>query len=891
MSVSRYVSAAQTARIPVHEALAHTLAGKSRVLGRALASDPALLDEISRDPFFQSPKPPQTYLDEAHALDIGDGGPLRRWRRRELIRIVLREAHDRDLRTTLIELSDLASAAIEAALQAVERTMTESHGPRPCGFCVMGMGKLGGRELNLSSDVDLIYLYEADIDGSTHGWFRRFSERVTRLLSEITAAGFVYRVDLNLRPEGRTGPICNSLAACERYYEAWGHAWERVAWLRARPVAGDLALGETLLRSLEPFVYRRHLDLGALEEIADMKAQIDEKAAHTSEFDIKLGAGGIREVEFLAQTLQLVHGWRRPALRTRDTLEALERLVLSGLISQLEQSELADAYLFLRAVENQIQLVEERQTHLLPEPGEALDFIASALGYDSADALVVDLAAHRGRVSMRWALLFGHREKESQPAPMPPALAASPHLAALEQSPKSPLHPRRRFRHKQVARVLLEELPRTGDPEQAMIQLRDLIRALPRASGLWDFMDAHPVRLRALLHLLGASRLLGGIVARNPALLDGVVLGGGGSPRPAPDVLKRAFANRQGDTEQQLAQLRSLHQGEVLRIGFYDVAGELSGDEVSVQLTTLAEVTLDAVLELSIAEVEVRYGRPDGRLAVVAFGRLGAREMAYGSDLDLLFLYEGQMGAWARVCHRLINGLSLSMAAGRLYEVDTRMRPSGNQGALLVTPDGLARHYRERSQVWEQQAVLKARYVAGDAELGACIDTVRAEVLSAERDPAQTRLEVERIRARVQQERARENTTHVDLKYGHGGLLELDLALQTLWLLDGGRSLPQEPLNTGSALQALEMIGVLQEPVAQQLREAYHVLRKLESRMRIAYGRPNSRISLVGPTAELLARRMGFHDLPGRTAAHALIDAYRRHVGVIHAIYERTIEG
>ncbi|MFT7623330.1 MAG: glutamate-ammonia-ligase adenylyltransferase, partial [Myxococcota bacterium] len=668
-----------------HRFAIETLKRRSRSLARAVARDPRVLDEIAEGSFATAHKPAEAYVQEALVLDPDDAyGELRRWRRRELIRIVLRDTATGDTSQTLRELSYLADAAIEAAGRYAVVGMAHRHGPPPCDWVVMALGNLGSSELNLSGDVDLIYVYESDEPPDAHRWFRRFFERLSRLLGDQTPDGFVYRIDLSLRPEGATGALCNSLDACERYYEAWGHPWERVAWLRARPVAGSASLGARVSAAMLPFVYRRSLDHRTLDELSVMKAEIDATAAE-SERDLKRGEGGIGAVEFFVHALQLVHGGRIPALRTRGTPDTLKRLALSGLVGEAERRALADAYLFFRAVENQLQLVEEEQTHTLPPD---LEFVATALGTDAA-ALEGSLKRHREAVKTVWSRLFSganalpRRER-------PWTAKEAEHLEALGRNPRSPWHESNRTRDADVARQLELALAEAADPEQALALLRDLVSALPGRGGFWPFLKAHPRRLRALVHLLGTSRFLGSLVARDPSLLEHVVLGAGGAARRSVQAVREALSELPEGAEAALKALRHRHDAELLRIGFFDVAGELSLEEVARELTGLADETIAAVLDVVRTEVD-----PEGTagcVAVVAFGRLGAREMSWGSPVDLVFVYEGDMLRCSRLAQRVISGLSEHMTTGRLYEVDSRRRLDGphrlaqTEGPELITP-------------------------------------------------------------------------------------------------------------------------------------------------------------------------------------------------------------
>ena len=849
---------------------------RSRFLSEAVGRDPGLLAAVL--PALDRSTPLEALREEVLALgpDPIDAS-LRRWRLRHTLRVCLRHLCGADLMDVMAELSDLADAAIAAAVAAAARETAVGHGPQPGGLVVMGMGKLGARELNLSSDVDLIYLYEEDRDEKTHAWFRRCFQRATQLLGQLGPDGFVYRVDLGLRPEGSTGPICNSIAATERYYEAWGHSWERIAWLRARPVAGDLALGQAFLESLQPFVYRRHLDVAALGEVRTMKAEIDRKAAQRGGWDVKLGAGGIREIEFFSQALQLVHGGRMPALRERRTLVTLDRLALAGLIPATVRDALGAAYVFLREVEHAIQLVDYRQTHAIPSEAGAIGRVVRTLGLRDEAALESELASHRSAVARIWAGLLGDAEApEDREDPAAGAWAANPevapHLEALRRSPRSPLNPG--FPEgARLTRALLREVAEAAAPVQALVLLRDLVRSTAVPAAVWGFLGAHPSRLRALVQLFGSSRFLGEHLAAAPMLLEQVLYGALRSAGlgPLPD-----------DTEEALLALRTVQRAKLVSIGYFDLGGALDADEVARRLTVLAEEVL--------REVVTRVRRDvvgDGMLQVAAYGRLGAGEMTYASDLDLLFLYGGDRVAWTRACQRIISGLSLQMATGRLYEVDMRLRPSGSQGPLMVTREAFFDYYTRKAAVWERLALLRARPVAGDPD-----DTLArtvAEVLRSPPEDTVVRDEVRRIRERQRREVSHEGPAVIDVKYGTGGLMELDLVVQVLRLRHGGAEGVAVARGTRQAIDVLAAHGILEPAMAESLRLAYHDLRRFESRLRIAHGRPIHSVRVDGPDARRLAGRLGFHDLPGRSGVQAMVERYRGRAAAVGSIFERVI--
>jgi glutamate-ammonia-ligase adenylyltransferase len=912
----RYLEATREAGAPVHLEAARTVITRSRFLGRLIARAPSVLDEVVTSPWAERDKPADAYHKEAMALDhaVVDSA-LRQWRHREILRICLRETQTGDIREAMVALSDLAAATLEKAFESASLELAPRFGPPPCPWVVMGMGKLGGRELNLSSDIDVIYFYESDEGDETHQWFSRVFERVTRMLSHVTPDGFVFRVDLGLRPEGRSGPVCNSVTAGLRYYEAWGHSWERVAWIRARPVAGDLALGESLLESLEPFVFRRHLDLAALEEVCAMKTEIDRIATHNSERNIKLGPGGIREVEFYTQALQLVHGGRQPNVRDRDTIGGLDRLMVSGIVTHDDRDALASAYLFLRALEHQLQLVDDRQTHDLPHSEEEQRFVASALGYDDWEQVVTELDSHRSAVTARWTHLFEGEQTEVQARRLGDIDAVVDgtadvdalsrlgygggddsqrtleHFNALRRSIKSPFHPRRRHRERETCRVIAGEMAAVPDTDQAFTLLRQLIRTLRADAPIWSFFRGHPNRLKSLVHLFGSSRFLGRIAAQDPRFLAPLIVGTGDVQimRRTDEELATTLARRAtDDVEGALARLRWHHHAELLRTGFYDIAGALSRAEVEAELTLLAEHVLRAVVDIATSEHVERFGALDGSVAAIGLGRLGAREMTYGSDLDLLFLYEGDREQCTRLCRRIVGGLTLQMATGRLYEVDMRLRPSGSRGPLSVTPTALRRHYEDSAAVWAQQALLRGRFVVGDAALGDAFDGLVNDILDAPRDEHRVHTEVRRVRDRLLSEVAKEGAGAFDLKFGLGGLMEIDLIVQTLRLLGTTQSRAARITHTTDAINALQSMGALSAEEAQSLGDAYNYLRRLESRLRIAHDQPIHRVDIDAADFAHLVRRMGYHDLPGHPARDVLLETYRQHTKAVHALYEQV---
>lgn len=896
---------------------------------------------------------------------------LRALRNREMLRIASRELAGEDLRETMRELTNLASALCDGALSVAARDAMARFGtPRTAtGVCragIMGMGKLGGGELNLSSDIDLIYLYETDegaTDGvlpatlrplpnltprpvSLHEYHVRLFETLTALLGRPTQDGFCFRVDLGLRPEGIHGPVCNSIAAAEAYYEQWGHPWERVAWLRARPVAGDLALGEAFLDAIRPFVYRRSLDPGAIDEIGRMKAQIDQRATRATRpgergFDLKLGEGGIREIEFFVNALQLVWGGRAPHVRDVSTLRALDRMMFAGLIRPDDHEALRDAYLLLRRVEHRLQMREDAQVYALPTDPAALDSLARGMGIpgipsggtlsagtpssgaSAGERLLALIAAHARRVSTIFRGLL-----HAQVAPDPGAELASvaldeqsPHEArrdalrslgfaqpdaaldlirSLQHIPSSPLHARHVARQGALARTLLCDVARSSAPDQALIRLRDLIRTLQDGSSVYGLLrDSAPVR-RMLITLFAASPFLAQAVIRRPTLLDTLVFQGRGPACKARDDMDAELGRLLdgADLGTGLDLCRRFHTEELVRIGLLDMAGALDVESVGHQLTDLADTLVAAVLRLTRQDLVATHGPMAGALAIFGFGRLGAREMGYGSDLDILFVYGGSAahdpaldrhGWFTRLAQRLITNVSCLLPGGRLYEVDTRLRPSGSRGPLVTSLDALRAYHEGSAALWERQALIKCRFVAGDATLAAPMRELLDRVVFIAQ-PASTLVpEMRRIRSRVESEVAREGGGTYNPKLGRGGIMDVEHIVQLLQLVHGAAHPELRSGSTFEALRAIKQSRILPAQAATTLLDAYSFLRRLENRIRVVSDRPPTSLSALDTRSNDLvrvARCMGYGDQPGEPATRQLLVHYERHTGSVRTLYD-----
>ena len=906
------------------------ISAASRFLAQIIAARTRLLDLLASSQFPERPAP----LRASRCKDgVSFARRLRAHKQVEMLRIALNDLSGASIPDVTRDLSRLAERAFEAAVQFHYRRLCALHGPPaersaggPSGFCVLGMGKLGGEELNFSSDADVLYVY--DKDGRTQGanpidhfaFYARLAEAVTSSVGSPGATpegGFVFRVDLDLRPEGRSGPIVNAIRGLELYYESQGAAWERFALLKARPIAGDLDAGEDALRRLVPFVFRKYFDLKAIDEMRQLKARAEKEAARAPGIDLKLGRGGIREIEFFVQALQLLHGGRDPNLRVRGTMKALDRLLYAGLISSRDRDELAEAYVVLRRLEHRVQMLAERQTHSMPEDVRENQRLARRTGYQDASAMSADLALHRSRVEARFKDLL-RVASGSGPSEDPRAAAAADPDATPEQraaalaelgfdQPDASAEELARLAQKRgtpfqqaqpLGAALVTELAAAPDPDQALRHLADLYGGPVHPHATSELLAQSPRTTRLLISLFGSSDYLSRQLLTHPELIDQLVLRGAAALVRERADLRDDLANRLRplsplDVEAALTELRRFRNEEVLRIALHDVAGALAVEQVSRQLSDLADACVDACFALARAEIEKRYGKRDAEMVVLALGKLGGRELGYHSDLDLLFLYSsaGEHGAnheyFARIAQKLISHLTLPLREGFLYRIDTRLRPSGSAGPLVVSFDALASYHGREARLWERQALLRLRPVAGDEAL---FERAFAQVIepSVYRpiDRAAAAKELLSMRERIEREIADESPGRYNSKLGRGGLVDVEFAVQFLQLAHGADDPQIRSANTPQALGLLLEHGHLAAQDHAPLARGYRFLRRLESRLRIVRDRSVDRLPEGGAELLRLARRMGYS---GPRAGDDLLSDYQRTAAGIRQAFLRVL--
>jgi glutamate-ammonia-ligase adenylyltransferase len=838
----------------------------------ALRADPALLTaaglERLRDPASAGAR---SAVLRRTAGDMF--AALRRFRRAEAVRLVFRDVNGLDEVTdTLAATSELYEVLIAAALAHAERAARARHGtPRdaqglPQALVVFALGKLGGGELNFSSDVDLVLAYPEA--GATDGarpldnaeFFTRVAREFVRLLTEVTADGIAARVDLRLRPFGDSGPVVASFAAMEQYYQREGRDWERYAWIKARPVAGDMAAGKRLLETLRPFVYRRYFDYTALTGLRDMKAMIDAEVARRDRADdLKLGAGGIREIEFVVQLQQLIRGGRDASLRVHGLLPALAACTARGYLTHYQCRSLRAAYLFLRKLENRVQMFADRQVHTVPADAAARERIARALGCAGWVELAVKLNVERDRVSAIFAEVLqpqgGERTDAARPSngvgaalwrhategdldgsmlhdagfvPPESCLDALHHVRAMHG-----LSARSARRIEQLMPDLIDAAVATTDPVDALVRLCRLVQAVARRSAYLALLQEQPAARARVAALCAESAFLAERMIAHPLRLDDVLapriehLVHGVAGLRVDLAQQISAASPGGDPEAVLGAIAEWRGSYRMRTGLAFRDRAMDAVTAARALAEVADAVTGAVLDLAMADLVAQHGHLPGAgsgIAVLGYGSLGGMELGFNSDLDLVFVYDSARGDatsdgarpldgarwYARLAQRVVHWLSSPTRGGRLYEVDTRLRPDGGKSLLVASLPAFIAYQRERAWTWEQQALVRARVVAGDAVLAGGFGDARGTLLQQRRDRAQVIADVCRMRAEWRKQRDRSDAASLDLKQGAGALLDIQFLLQGL-VLQHANALPELAAHgdTPGLLAACVATGVL----------------------------------------------------------------------------------
>lgn len=893
---------------------------------------------------------------------------LRRYKVEQILRIGSRDLCGlAELEEVTADLSGLAAASLQRAYEVCRRQLQDEYGeplekdaeglPRPAEMTILGMGKLGGNELNFSSDIDLIFCYSST-DGETsggsrgekislHRYFVKLAELVSRALSQVTEDGFVFRVDTRLRPDGNSGDLAISVGGAEAYYESWGQSWERAAMIKARPVAGSIALGIELLKRLKPFIYRRYLDFGMIEDIKLMKQKINAslRREQEGERNLKLGRGGIREIEFFIQALQLVNAGTRPQLQYRNSLRMLHLLQEEDLIPVAEGRILSDAYRFLRTVEHRIQLVQEQQTHSLPIRPEELLALARRSGFADTESFCAELERHRQGVSNIFKDLFHSAEEEE--LPIRPEVnfifdrESDPDLvkdlleekgfsnpaAAYESlnllrggDPHKRLTERGRRCLERLAPLLMGELLDSPNPDQALNNLELFIRGIRARTSYFSLLAENPEIVKLLIALFSSSQFLSRIFIQRPELLDTLVARSYAVEAKDRAQIAASLAEQMalaGDYEAQLDGLRRFRNEEFLRIALSDLHGHLKQGKGANQLSWVAEVCLEQAVRMARQELVGRFGAPfsatvgedatETAFAIIGMGKLGGLELNYHSDLDIIFIYdsEGQTRPtagtdpkrfrqlsnheyFAKLAQRIITTLTLVTREGFVYKIDTRLRPSGNQGPLVTSLRAFTRYHQETAQSWERQAMTKARVVCGPPEFSTRLQALISTLAFERPVPDNLQAEIYRLRGRMEKEIARETQDHFNIKTGRGGMVDVEFITQYLQLRHAWQIKDLRRQNTLELLKVIADNGILPAADAEQLIEGYKFLRRLENRLRLLHDQSINDLPSESRGLRKMTRSLGYGKR-GVAPEKEFLEEYRSITGGIRALFEHCL--
>jgi len=866
----------------------------SHSLLAVLERDNVALDML-RGPALHTPTTVEDLVAQAQSLlTVEDQiAALRRWKHRQVVRIAGRDLLGlADLRTVGAELAGVAQACLNVALGIAAPAVP---------IAVIGMGKLGGNELNYASDVDVVFVHDGDSAEA-----ERTARALMRAMTEPTRDGIVFRTDADLRPEGRSGALSRTLGSYSTYWQRWAQTWELQALIKARPVAGDPQLGEAFVAGASPFVWPDVLDPSAVREVRAMKVRTEQMLSRQGleTRELKRGYGGIRDIEFAVQLLQLVHGRHDHSIRARGTLDALEQLANGGYVTIDDARQLDDAYVWLRTVEHRLQLVDELQTHTLPADVGARTHLARVLGYRDQRgpsalehfdaehqrhqtivraiheklffAPLLDTLAGVGALSMHAAqerlIAFGFRDVERTRAALEELTAGLTRRSRVMQ---------------QLLPAILGWLSAAPDPDLGLLALRRLTEGYQRSSTLARRFRESPIAAERTCRLLGSSRILAEELYRQPSFVDALADDSSGtSPVLTTEMTRAELVTealdsldwREDDTGRRSG-LRRFKRRHLLRIGARDVLGFAALDTAGRELSCLA----DACVEGALRSLE-----PTLPFAVIGLGRLGGAELSYASDIDVIFVYDGanaqDFATAERTATALVGAIGDSTAEGRTFRVDTRLRPEGAQGPLARSLGGFETYFEQWAQTWEFQALTKARCVAGDAALGERFVALAHRFVYRDPFPEHWRRDVRRMKARIERERIPPGEDpQFHLKLGRGSLSDIEFTVQLEQLAHGGVHRDVREPSTLRALDALVEIGAISREDAQALRESFVLCEQARNYRYLLTGSPGDSLPVDGDEAEKLARLLGYTHRPQQS----LRDDYRRVTRRARAIVER----
>ncbi|HEX8962875.1 MAG TPA: bifunctional [glutamate--ammonia ligase]-adenylyl-L-tyrosine phosphorylase/[glutamate--ammonia-ligase] adenylyltransferase [Rhodocyclaceae bacterium] len=843
----------------------------SRFVARMLEGRPGLAEEAAAG------KPWPLRAEELHAWLHAEPlteetlkPALRRLKQRAIAHIA---AQDLGRHAPLAEVTEamtaLAEVTVSAALAVLCAAQKARYGtPRNAQgaeqqLIVVGMGKLGGRELNVSSDIDLIFVYpeEGETDGakpiSNFEFFTRLGRSLINAIADATGDGRVFRVDMRLRPDGDSGPLACPFDMLENYFLTQGREWERYAWIKARPMTGERH--DELEAIRRPFVFRKYLDFGTIDAMRGLHAQIRREVAKKDMANnVKLGPGGIREIEFIAQVFQLIRGGRDRALQIKPTLRVLRLLAERGHLTQDAVDDLVAAYDFLRRLEHRLQYLDDAQTHSLPDSPADQALIALAMGFSSYEALLVELDDHRQNVTRHFEAVFsdpnaddhqldgvwtdadGHAESLVNLG-FKDAAAACARLAGVRSGARyQQLSDSARARFDTLVPRAIHAAAETADPDATLARCLDLLEAISRRAAYLALLHQYPQALKKLAEIVGSSSWAAAYLLRHPILLDELL--DARSLEAAPDwpafrgELDARLDEAEPDTERQMDLMREAHHAQVFRLLAQDLAGVLPLERLSDHLSELADIILDLTISYAWRKL-LRRHREVPRFAIISYGKLGGKELGYASDLDMIFLYDDDhpdaAQIYSKLAMRIVTWLDTRTPAGQLFETDLRLRPNGDSGLVVTSVAAFRQYQLESAWMWEHQALTRARFSAGDPEIGRAFHDIRVEILRQRRDLADLKREVLQMRQKMYDAHAGKSELF-DLKHDPGGLIDVEFIVQAL-VLGHSADHPELAANRGNIalLRFAAEAGLIPAPLADEVRDAYREYRRMQHALRL----------------------------------------------------------
>ena len=892
----------------------HTAPDRLDLLVKVFAHSQALTDTLARNAAYfhfliapatlRAPRPKSWLAAELDRLLMpvrqarGKYDVIRHFRRREMLRIGVRDLSGAaPVEETTLELSNLADVCLQAVYTIAFGKLCREFKTSGVRFAVIGMGKLGGHELNYSSDVDVIFVY--DEEGqltpslSKHDFCRKLGEEIVREVGAKSDEGTIFRIDLRLRPEGSSGPLARSLESCENYYAEWGETWERMALIKARCVAGDAALGDEFVQMVQPFVYSRNAGAQVVQQMAAIKQRIETEIVRDDRLTrhVKLGIGGIREIEFIVQSFQVLHGGRQPHLRNRSTLRTLQLLTKAKLVTAADADTLATAYRFLRNVEHRLQMEMELQTHTIPDEAHAQFRLARSLGFLTVAEFHTAQNLQTSAVRKIYEAVLNTAAAASvptnfsmtEPAMMAQAGFNDANAAAktmeilLNGSGFAHVSPRTKELFSRLHPIICAIAGKLADPDMALARFEKFASAYGSRGLLYELLTRNPKLVEMLLRLGDASKFFIDTLVQQPDLFDEVCRGIGlGEARHMADMEAGLQTARQAESPATEV-ARNWKRAEMLRIGIGDVMGMLDVERVQSELTAMAEVCL----RFALAEERRALKLQKLPFAIIGVGKFGGQELGYGADLDVLFVGAGTDAI--KLATRVIDFMARPTAAGKLFEVDARLRPDGKDGLLASSVAAHRNYYKQRAQLWERQALTKARVVAGDVALGAEFLRMIHEYVYATPLTMEQGTEIRQMRRRIETERGDQQHVEWEFKTGPGGLIDVEFLVQTLQLRHGATHPQLRTAHTLAALNRLAALGLVDEDDAAQLRRHYLFLRRIETALRCVENTGVSHLPADEHEQTLLAKRLGFPDVG------TFLGVYRHATGYLRELYERLM--